>query len=208
MDIFTSFNQSPMSIKRIFLFLALPIFLFSACHLDDFQFDKLTSPTGLTPDVYQPVASGTYLVKDFSVVPGLGSTPVLLDSISFALVTYNMTGLYINTSTIKTMQLIVKTVNETPMMLSYKLSFIGKVLDSGKLRGASLTPQGAIISFSADSLVFQLTTAEVENLSKSVAMNLSITMYQPFPVVGPVLANVLKNSRISVKIGFRSPLSL
>ena len=185
----------------------LTIFLMS-CNLSDFQFDKLAEPTGLNPVIYRPVSSGTYVVKDYAAVPGFGGTPFTADSLNFTMVSYPFSGMSFNTIGTDSMVVIIKTVNETPMKYRYKLSFTGTSMDSGSklLSAATINPQGDVIEASHDSLEFKLDSTGVANLGLATQIDLSVTLYQPDK--GTVLANVLKNSQISFKIGFRAPINL
>jgi hypothetical protein len=193
--------------RFFYLLGTLTIFL-TSCNLADFQFDKLAEPTGLNPVIYRPVSSGTYVVKDYASVPGFGSTPVTLDSLNFNMVSYSLNGMLFNTSGTDSMVVIIKSVNETPMKYRYILSFTGTTMDSGSklLSAATLNPQGDVIEASHDSLEFKLDSAGVANLGLAKQIDLTVTLYQPDQ--GTVLANVLKSSQISFKIGFRAPINL
>jgi len=182
--------------------------LFASCNLSDFQMDNLAKPTGLNPVVYRPLSSGTYLVKDYTIFPWIGNTPVKVDSLKFKPIAYPLDSMKMNMSGTDSMVVIIKTVNETPMKYRYKLSFNGTSMDSGSklLNAATIDLQGFVIEASKDSLEYQLNSNDVKNLGLATQFDLSITLYQP--AKGPVVANVLKSSQISFKIGFRAPVNL
>ena len=46
----------------VLLFAAIMLF---SCNLDDFNLNKLADPIDIVPDVYAPLAYGTFKVKDF-----------------------------------------------------------------------------------------------------------------------------------------------
>jgi len=186
---------------------ALLIFLYS-CNLSDFETDRLIEPTDLKPVVYLPVAYGTYPVKDFASVPQTGNTVITqprIDFIPFP-IPYDLKGLSFSAQAIDTMVIIVKTVNETPMKLQYKLSYPGTMMDSGILQSAKLNNNGDVLEAATDSIEFGLTAAEVKVLGSAPVLDLSVSLFQPD--TGVVLANVLKSSQVSLKIGIRVPVNL
>ena len=190
--------------------------LLGSCNLADFNPDLFADPTGLNPVIYRPMANGSYVVKDYTTIKELGSTPVLNDSIVFKKIPYPLLGMTFNTSGTDSMVIIVKTINETPMKYSYKLIFKGSNFSdstmvnsrskSKYLAGGILNPQGDVMDASKDSLEFKLDSLGVAKLTAATQIDLSITLYQPDK--GSVLANVLKNAPISFYIGFRAPVNL
>jgi hypothetical protein len=195
--------------KDLLYFLSSAVTLFFAsCNLSDFQTENLAKPSGLNPVVYRPVSSGTYLVKDYTIFPWAGNTPVTVDSLKFKPIAYPLDSMKMNTSGTDSMVVIIKTVNETPMKYRYKLSFKGTSMDSGSklLNAATIDQQGFVIEASKDSLEYQLNSNDVKSLGSATQFDLSITLYQP--AKGPVVANVLKSSQISFRIGFRAPVNL
>ncbi|MCK9411843.1 MAG: hypothetical protein M0Q53_06055 [Prolixibacteraceae bacterium] len=203
--------------NNLILYLLVAIgFLLGSCNLSDFNLDKFTDPSGLSPVVYRPISSGSYLVKDYATIKELGNTPVLADSIVFKNIQYPLNGMSFNTSGSDSMVVIVKTINETPMKYSYKLIFHGPGFDdstmvnsklkSKYLASGILNPQGDVIDASRDSLEFKLDSQSVLKLANSTQIDLAISLYQPD--TGSALANVLKNATISFYIGFRAPINL
>ena len=106
------------------------------------------------------------------------------------------------------MVVIIKTVNETPMKYRYKLSFNGTTMDSGSklLNAATIDQQGFVIETTIDSLEYKLNANDVKSLGSATQFDLSLTLYKP--AKGLVVANVLKSSQISFRIGFRAPITL
>lgn len=201
--------------RVLYLLFAIGLLL-GSCNLSDFNPDIFANPTGLNPVIYRPMASGSYVVKDYATIKEVGSTPVLNDSIVFRKIPYPLLGMIFNTSGTDSMVIIVKTFNETPMKYSYKLIFKGSnfsdstLVDSRNkskyLAGGILNPQGDVMDASKDSLEFKLDSLGVVKLTAAMQIDLSITLYQPDK--GSVLANVLKNAPISFYIGFRAPVNL
>ncbi len=198
--------------KCIKLLFAIGLLL-GSCNLSDFDLSKFAEPTGLNPVVYRPMASGTYIIKDYYKGPPLvGNTPVTADPIYLKIIPYPFNGMTFNTNGINSMVVIVKTSNETPMKYQYKLIFTGpgykdstmimsKILDS-----APVNMQGLVDGVFRDSSEYKLDSLGVVKLGSATDIDLSITLYQP--THGTVLANVLKYSPISFYFGFRAPINL
>lgn len=193
---------------RLFWFLGALFIFVNSCNLSDFETDKLIDPTDLKPLVYLPVSYGTYPVKNYATIPQTGNTVVpqpRIDYVPFP-IPYDLKGLSFSTQAIDTMVVIVKTVNETPMKLQYKLTYPGTMMDSGILQGAKLNSNGDVLEAAIDSIEFGLSAAEVKNLGTAPILDLYISLFQPD--TGFVIANVLKNSQVSFKIGFRATVNL
>lgn len=194
--------------KSIFYILGLITFLFVSCDLSDFELDRLADPSGLNPVIYRPFSSGSYVVNDYTNFTWTGNTIVPVDPLNFKLIPYPLNGITLNTNGIDSMVVIVKTVNETPMKYRYNISFNGTTLDSGAtlLNAASTDSQGNVIAFSKDSIEYKLNPADIKNLATASQVDLNISLHQPG--TAPVVANALKYSLISFKIGFRAPINL
>lgn len=201
-------NDRKMSKFRFFWFPALLLIFLYSCNLSDFETDRLIEPTDLKPVIYLPVAYGTYPVKDFATFPQTGNTVVpqpKIDFIPFP-IPYDLKGLSFSSQAVDTMVIIVKTVNETPMKLQYRLTYPGTVMDSGILQSAKLNSNGDVLEAAKDSIEFGLSAAEVKILGTAPTMSLYISLFQPD--TGGVIANVLQSSQVSFKIGVRVPVNL
>lgn len=191
----------------IFLFCSITM-LVSSCDFSDFQMERLAKSDELSPIIYRPVSLGTYVVKDYATVPGIGNTPIKIDSLKLKTIVYQLDSMKFKTSGIDSMVVIIKTINETPTRYRYSLSFSGKKMDSGSkpLNAAITNTHGDVIEASSDSLEYKLNKTDISNLGGATQMDLSITLYQPLK--GNVLPNVLRNSPITFYIGFRAPVNL
>lgn len=190
----------------------LMLLLLLSCNLSEFELNRFAKITQLSPVIYRPFSSGTYLIKDYATVPGIGAVPYAKDSLNLNPIIYQLNGITFNTTGSDSMVVIIKTKNETPMKYRYTLSFVGTTLDSqGKvikkyLDPATINVQGDVVAASTDSLEYKLNSKDVSNLGKAVQIDLLITFYQP--ATGNVLSNVLRGSQISFWIGFRAPVNL
>ena len=184
------------------------VFCLFACNMSDFQFDRISKLADINPVVYRPVSRGTYMIKDYYTLTGLGNTPVTKDTLKLNKISYPLDSLNFNTSGVDSMVIIIKTINETPMKYRYVLSFATTNLDSGsKLLGAAtMNSQGDVMDASKDSLEFKLDIKAIRNLGLARGFDLSISLFQPGK--GTVLSSVLRNSQISFYIGFRAPINL
>lgn len=194
--------------NRFFWFTGLLFMLLYSCNLSDFETDRLIEPTDLKPLIYLPVSYATYPIKDFATVTQTGNTIVTQPQINFNKfpIPYDLKGLSFSSQAMDTMVIIVKTVNETPMKLQYKLTFPGTMMDSGILQSAKLNSNGDVLEAARDSIEFGLSAAEVKILGTAPIMDLYISLFQPD--TGDVIANVLKSSQVSFKIGVRVPINL
>lgn len=197
-----------MSKIRYSFLLMIQAFFLVSCNISDFQFDRISKLADINPVVFRPVSRGTYMIKDYFTIPGLGNTPVTKDTLKLNKIFYPLDSLKFNTSGVDSMVIIIKTVNETPMKYRYALSFATTNLDSGsKLLGAAtMNSQGDVVDASKDSLEFKLDSKAIKNLGLASGFNLSISLFQPGK--GTVLSAVLRNSQISFYIGFRAPINL
>ena len=192
-----------------YLFLAGLVVLFLvSCNPDEFHLNNYARITGLDPMIYRPVATGTYSVKDYATFPQTGFAQVTEDSLNFMSIPiqYLFNGMNFNTTGSDSMWVIIKTVNETPMKYRYWLSFTpGRTMQSAILNAATVNAAGDVVAASNDSIEYKLNKSDVVNLGKATRMDLAISLYKPGT---PVIANVLKSSQITFRIGFRAPINL
>jgi len=179
-----------------------------ACNMSDFHFDKISKSADINPLVYRPLSRGTYVIKDYYAITGVGKTPVSNDTLKLTKISYALDSLILNTTGVDSMVVIVKTINETPMKYRYVLSFATTNLDSGsKLLGAAtMNSQGDVMDYSKDSIEYKLDVKAIKNLGLASRIDLSISLFQPGK--GTVYAAVLRNSQITFYIGFRAPINL
>lgn len=197
-----------MSKNHFSVILAALAFSLLACNMSDFQFDKISKLADINPVVYRPLSRGTYMIKDYFTITGLGNTPITKDTLKLNKISYALDSLILNTTGVDSMVVIVKTINETPMKYRYVLSFATTNLDSGsKLLGAAtMTTQGDVMDYNNDSIEYKLDVKAIKNLGLASKIDLSISLFQPGK--GTVYAAVLRNSQISFYIGFRAPINL
>jgi hypothetical protein len=196
---------------RFFFLAGLAFLLLVSCNLSEFKLNRYAKITGLDPVVYRPVSTGTYSIKDYVTFPESGFAPVTEDSLNYKVnnkpvIPYPFNGMNFNTTGSDSMWVIIKTINETPMKYRYWLSFTpGKTKQSPVLNAATVNAAGDVVAARSDSIEYKLNTIDVLNLGNATQMDLAITLYKPGT---PVIANVLKTSQITFKIGFRAPINL
>ena len=178
------------------------ILLFS-CGLDDFNLNKLATPTNIVPLVYSPLAYGTYRVDDLSLTPhadnylippgGETLTPVLLDK----------TGTSFRTSAIDSVYLITHFTNNTSVDIQFDLHFFNRGVQMGTTFSSGRIPPGA-----KDFLVkFPLNAADQDNLQNSTDISLNFTLISP--VAGPAITyGEVKVKSFTVKIAFYAPVHI
>ncbi len=189
-----------------YIFLVITSLIFNGCAPEYFDVSKFNAPDDLTPMIWLPVSTGDYLVKDYINIPETGSTPVNNPQIELAPITYDLTGLEFKTAAVDTLFIVVKTINASPMQLQYSLNFNDVLLKSPVLPGGKLDAAGHVTAPSEKSTTFLLSNAEFKRLGQASGYTLLITLLQP--EAGPVIANDLKNGKITVKIAWKAPLNL
>ena len=197
-----------MKTDRYIFFTGLAALILVSCNLNEFHLNNYTRITGLDPMIYRPVATGTYSVKDYATFPQTGFAQVTEDSLNLMSIPiqYLFNGMNFNTTGSDSMWVIIKTVNETPMKYRYWLSFTpGRTMQSAILNAATVNAAGDVVAASNDSIEYKLNKSDVVNLGKATRMDLAISLYKPGT---PVIANVLKSSQITFRIGFRAPINL
>lgn len=189
-----------------YIFLIMTILTFNGCAPEYFDISKFNSPDDLTPMIYLPVATGDYLIKDYINIPETGNTPVNNAQIELAAIKYDLTGLEFKTTAVDTLFIVVKTINACPMQFQYSLYFNGVLLKSPVLPGGTLDATGHVTAPAENTTTFPLSNTEFKKLSQASGYSLLITLSQPN--AGLVIANDLKNGKISLKIAWKAPLKL
>jgi len=185
------------------------IMLFS-CNLEDFNLKKLADPTYIAPDVFAPLAYGTFKVEDLvttTVIPDsyiipLAPTGVTLDPFSM-----DKTGTSFRSSAIDSVYLITHFTNNTPADIEFQLSFYDKT--TGVQLGGPYN-SGKIPAGAQDFLCkpyIGLGPADQDNLQNSDDIRLYFTLYSP-ATGPPVSYDSAKGTSFTIKIAFHAPVQL
>jgi len=191
-------------ISGIVLF-AAALMLFS-CNLEDFNLNRLSRTNDVVPDVFAPLAYGTFKVSDLAPVPappdnaqipaiGINLDPVIISKV----------GTSFSSAAIDSVYLITHFTNETPCDVEFELSF---VTASGIQIGKSF-PSGKIAAGAKDFPIlpyFGLGLADQNNLEQATDIKLSFKLFPP--TTGNITYGAVKSKQFSVKISFYAPVNL
>jgi len=178
--------------------------ILSSCHLEDFNMNKLVNPTDIIPDVYAPLAYGTFTVQNIipdPATPDLTLIPV--NGLDLPLVV-SKSGTSFSSAAIDSVYLITHISNNTPCEIEFELSFlysaagpsIGKVFTSGRIPANT-----------ADFEVppFELSKTDQDNLQASTYVKLNFKVY---PSATAKTYGDIKTASFSFKISFHAPVNL
>lgn len=203
--------------RKIIIFsvtIFISVFLFWSCHLEDFNFDKLSTAKDIRPMVYAPLAYGTYKVGDY-LTTGYSDNDTITDSeTDLDPIIYDKTGITFTSNAIDSVYLIVNFTNGTPMKIEFQFEFTdlnsgsvyGKTFDSGVIQEGKTDATGNVIEPVAARIEFPMDSNDLNNATLANGMEFIVKLFQPDS--GSVIVKNLKESLISVQISFRAPISL
>ena len=190
-------------ISGIILFLAVVI-LFS-CHLEDFNLNKLSKTNDIIPEVYAPLAYGTFTVANLVPLPApVNSTPIPIAGMEIPLV-ISKSGTSFSSAAIDSVYLITHFSNNTPCDIEFELSFLnsatglpfGRVFRSGKI--PPNTKDFAVLP------IFGLDRTDQDILQSATFIKLNFRL---FPLATARTYGDVKAASFSFKISFRAPVNL
>lgn len=189
-------------ISGVALFIAA-IVLFS-CNLDDFNLKKLANPTDIVPDVYAPLAYGTFKVDDLVTAPILDTTPIPVGGLVLDPLVVSKNGTSFRTAAIDSIYLVIHVTNDTPVETKFELSFFDS--SAGVNLGIPFD-SGTIPANAKDKRIqFNLGPSDQDNLMNSTDLKISFSLLSP--AGSTILYKVVKSTSITVKIGFHAPVNL
>jgi hypothetical protein len=194
--------------------LVLPAVLSWSCHLEDFNLDKLATPTDIKPMVYAPLAYGKYRVGDVLTTSYADNDTIKDPEIDLDPIIYDKTGVSLINNAIDSVYLIVNLTNGTPMKMQVLFKFIdlnsgavyGKTFDSGIMQAGKMDAAGRVIEPVTTRVEFPMDSNDLNNISSANGMEFNVKLFQPDN--GVVIVKNLKESLFGVQISFRAPLSL
>ena len=167
--------------------------------------NKLADPVDIVPDVYAPLAYGTFNVKDLVTVPAPADNMVLPAG-GFPLIPLPVikTGSSFSSAAIDSVYLITYITNNTPADMEFNLSFlgsatgapIGKVFNSAKISGNPIESR----------TVFGLGPTDQSNLQNATYIKLDFKLTPPSPT--PITYGDVKAKSFTIKISFYAPVHL
>jgi hypothetical protein len=176
-----------------------------SCNLDDFNLNKLTNKEDIVPEIFAPLAYGTFKVKDFvttgsildnSFIPagGLPLNPKLISKM----------GTTFRSSAIDTVFLVTHLTNNTLINIEYSLTFVSNTgVPLGKVFSSQKIPPGAV----DEETKFPLDPTDQDNLQSATDIKLSFTISSP-DVANLVQYKSVKDTPFTFKISFYAPVHL
>jgi hypothetical protein len=180
------------------------IFLFS-CNLEDFNLKKLADPVDIVPEVFAPLAYGTFKVDDFAPVPVPDdNTTVPVGGIDLLPVILNKTGTSLSSAAIDSVYLITHFTNETPCDMEFELSFTNA---SGTQIGLPFTSEKISAGAIDQKIQFPLDSTDKDNLQTATDIKLAFRIFSS-DVANPILYSAVKSKSFTIKISFYAPVKL
>ncbi len=186
------------------LLITTAIFLFS-CNLEDFNLKKLADPVDIVPEVFAPLAYGTFKVEDLAPVPVPGDNIAIpVGGINLLPVILTKTGTSFRSAAVDSVYLITHFTNETPCDMEFELSFT----DAAGIRIGYPYPSGKISAGAIDqNIQFPLGPTDQDFLQTDTNIKLTFRISSP-GVANPILYGAVKSKSFTVKISFYAPVKL
>ena len=121
--------------------------MFFSCNLDDFKLKELAKPVDIVPEVYAPIAYGTFRVKDLLAVQIPDATPIPTGGLSLDPFIMEKTGVTFSSIAIDSVYLQNHFTNDTPINMEFSYNFydgttglpIGTTFTSSSISGTGRT---------------------------------------------------------------------
>ncbi|NEW84312.1 MAG: hypothetical protein GZ094_18365 [Mariniphaga sp.] len=187
-----------------FIFLFASIVFFS-CNLEDFNLNKLSKTNNLIPDVFAPLAYGTFKVSDLApVFKPDDYVPITVSGMDLSPAIISKLGTTFNSAAIDKIYLITQFTNNTLCDLDFDLSFADA---SGIQSGQSypgMIPAGAM----NEKIIFPLDRLDQDNLQNAISVKFSFKIKLPSNAANPILYGAVKSQSFTIKISFHAPVEL
>ena len=186
-----------------FVLLFASIILFS-CNLDDFNLNKLADPVDIVPEVYAPLAYGTFTVANLVPLPApANSSQIPSTGIELPLVV-SKSGTSFSIAAIDSVYLVTRISNNSPCEMEFDLSFlssatgpsIGKIF-FGKI--PAKTKDFNVLPF------FGLDRTDQDDLQKATFIKLNFRL---FPSATASTYGAIESTSFSFNISFYAPVNL
>ena len=188
-------------ISGIILFLAVVI-LFS-CHLEDFNLNKLSKTNDIVPDVYAPLAYGTFTVQNIIPDPATPDlTPIPITGLEIPLVV-SKSGTSFSSAAIDSVYLITHFTNDTQCEMEFDLSFV----NAAGVQIGNPFPSGKIAVGAKNFRIPLFGLGPIDQNYLNQATNIKLN-FRLFPSNTASTYGDVKAASFSFKISFRAPVNL
>jgi len=179
--------------------------ILSSCHLEDFNMNKLVNPTDIIPDVYAPLAYGTFTVHNIIPDPTTPDlTPIPVNGLDLPLVV-SKSGTSFSSAAIDSVYLITHISNNTPCVMEFDLSFLNSAtgLPIGKVFSSGIIPAN---TKDFEVPPFELSKTDQDNLQSATFIKLNFRLSPPS--LTPITYGDIKSTSFSFNISFHAPVNL
>jgi hypothetical protein len=186
-----------------FALLIAAILLFS-CNLEDFNLKKLTNKEDIIPDVYAPLAYGTFKVSNLVTSPGPGDNlQIPLGGWTLNPIILSKTGTSFRNAAIDSVYVITHFTNNTPCDMSFDFSLIDKNgLTIGKVFSSGVIPAGLVDA----RIQFDFGPLDQDNMANATDIKLSIKIASP--AGSSIIYKAAKNTEFTINFSFYAPVNL
>lgn len=182
--------------------LVAAILLFS-CNLEDFNLKKLTNKEDIIPDIYAPLAYGTFKVSDLVTSPGPGdNSQIPLGGWTLNPIILSKTGTSFRNAAVDSVYLITHFTNNTPCEMSFDFSFIDATGLTIGNTFSSVIPAGA----PDFRIQFDFGPLDQDNLGNATDLKLSINLASP--TGKSIFYKDAKNKQFTINLSFYAPVNL
>jgi len=176
--------------------------ILSSCHLEDFNLNKLVNPVDIIPDVYAPLAYGTFKVQNIIPDPATPNSMLIpIGGMDLPLVV-SKSGTTFSSDAIDSVYLITHISNNTPCEMEFDLSFLNS---STGLPIGKVLPSLKILANDKDFIVFCLDRFDQDNLQKATFIKMNFKLY---PSLTASTYGDIKSASFSFNISFHAPVNL
>ena len=188
------------SIPCVFMFI-IATMLFS-CSIDDFKLNELAKPVDIVPEVYAPIAYGTFRVRDLLMVPIPDATPIPTGGLLLDPFIIGKTSVSFSTAAIDSVYLQNHFTNDTPVNMEFAYNFYDGTtgLQIGQTFASGIIPPGV-----KDTLI-QLSLGRADQNNLMQASNIILRFKLSNVSATPIYYSKVKNNYFTIKIAFYAPV--
>lgn len=175
-----------------------------ACHLSDFDLNKLANQKDINPMISAPLAHGKFTVSKFVSTIIAPTDPIPTTGLPLDPLILNKTGLLFKTSAIDSVYLVTRVTTPPATEMEFDLRFFNTTTGAtvGRIFNSAIIPADTT-DFPVQ---FILNPTDQENLANATEMILNFRLLSPSGTT--VLYKAVSNTSFEIKMSFYAPLNL
>jgi len=185
-----------------------------SCHLEDFNLSKLAKANDIKPEVFAPLAYGTYTVGDHLTTPLLDTDTIKANETDLDLMIQDKTGVSLSSSAVDSAYLVVTYTNSTPMRMNVSFDFINlatgavisKKYDSGLIESGNTDATGKVTQPVTTRIEFGMDSIDMKDITTADGIEYTVKLF--LPAGGTVIVKNLKESQFKLQISLRAIVTL